>query len=231
MAIRYLLPLCAVLAALAAAPALDGERASGDPDHDPARAPSAVEPAPEPAYEAVRWRRSRVLGSPSSGALSGGVQLPAEGHEFFTWDPILKRAPNRPWRRWGADGTVRTLLRVLREFRRDHPGVPRIGVGDLSRPRGGDFGPRFGLPGHASHQNGLDIDLYYPRLDAAEKAPTKVAQVDRRLSQDLVRRFVAAGAVYVFVGPNTALRGPSSVVQALPHHDNHLHVRLPALSR
>jgi murein endopeptidase len=101
-----------------------------------------------------------------------------------------------------------------------------VGIGDLSRPRGGDFGPRYGLPGHASHQNGLDVDLYYPRRDGLERAPRGAAGIDRRLSQDLVDRFVRAGAQRVFVGPSTGLRGPPGVVQRLAHHDNHLHVRI-----
>jgi hypothetical protein len=50
--------------------------------------------------------------------------------------------------------------------------------------------------------------------------------VDRVLAQDLVDRFVAAGAQYVFVGYRVGLRGPRRVVQAIPHHDDHLHVRL-----
>jgi hypothetical protein len=48
------------------------------------------------------------------------------------------------------------------------------------------------------------------------------------LSQELVDRFVRAGADVIFVGPNTGLRGPPGVVQPLVQHDNHLHVRLPA---
>ena len=123
---------------------------------------------------------------------------------------------------------MRTVLVVLGEFAAAHPDAPRIGVGDLSRPHGGDFGPRYGLPGHVSHQNGLDADVYYPRLDRRERAPLRPAQIDRRLAQDLVDRFVAAGAIRVFVGPSTGLRGPPSVVQALAHHDNHLHVRFAA---
>jgi hypothetical protein len=30
----------------------------------------------------------------------------------------------------------------------------------------------------------------------------------------------------MFVGPNTGLRGPPGVVQALINHDNHVHVRI-----
>jgi hypothetical protein len=51
------------------------------------------------------------------------------------------------------------------------------------------------------------------------------AQIDRRLSQDLVDRFVAAGAVLVFVGPNTGLTGRTGIVETLWNHDNHLHAR------
>jgi murein endopeptidase len=123
---------------------------------------------------------------------------------------------------------VRTTLRIVRDFDAAHPRAPRIGIGDLSRPRGGDFGPRFGLPGHASHQNGLDVDLYYPRLDGRERPPESPDEIDRRLAQDLVDRFVRAGAEKLFVGPSTGLRGPPGVVVSLINHDNHLHVRLPA---
>ena len=89
-------------------------------------------------------RDSYALGAPWNGELSNGVQLTREGDDHFTWDPVLKRAPNRPWRRWGTSRLVRTVLRVVAEHRAAHPDAPRVGIGDLSRPRGGDFGPRFG---------------------------------------------------------------------------------------
>ena len=174
----------------------------------------------------VAGRASRALGLPWRGRLTAAVRLGRAGPDYFTWDPVLKRAPNRPWRRWGTNRLVTTVLRVVADYRRDHPEAARLGIGDLSRPRGGDFGPQFGGIGHASHQNGLDVDIYYPRRDRRERAPTRVAQIDRGLAQDLVDRFVEAGAVKVFVGPNTGLRGPPGVVQALVHHDNHIHVRL-----
>jgi len=154
------------------------------------------------------------------------VRLPREGRHFFTWDPIRRRAPNRGWRRYGTDRLVRTVLRVMRRHAAEHPRGARVGVGDLSRPQGGDFGARFGIVGHASHQNGLDVDVYYPRRDRRERAPGTVGEVDRRLAQDLVDRFARAGAVRVFVGPNTGLTGPRTVVQVVSGHDKHLHVRL-----
>jgi murein endopeptidase len=179
-----------------------------------------------PSPEALLPRRdSRPLGIPSAGRLAAGVQVPITGPDHFTWDPVRRQAPNRAWRLWGAYGVVRQTLDVVREYRTANASAPRVGIGDLSRPQGGDFGPRYGLPGHASHQNGLDVDLYYPRRDGSERAPDNAREIDRRLSQDLVDRFVDAGAEVIFVGPNTGLVGPSTVVQAIPNHDNHLHVR------
>ena len=174
----------------------------------------------------IRWRRSVAVGLPHAGRLVRGVQLPSEGEDFFTWDPIRRVTPNRDRRRHGTDRLVRTLLGVLADFRDANPQAARVGIGDLSRPRGGDFGPRFGPPGHASHQNGLDADVYYPRLDARERRPASTRQVDRAPAQDLVDRFVRAGARFVFVGRSVGLRGPRRIVQAIPHHDDHLHVRL-----
>jgi murein endopeptidase len=178
---------------------------------------------PEPSPEPIRWRDSVPLGTPSAGRLLRGVRLTAEGEHFFTWDPLLHRQPDRPWRRWGTDRLLRIVLRVVGDYAAAHPLAPRVGVGDLSRPQGGYFGPR-----HASHQNGLDIDVYYPRRDRKERPPKVIAEIDRRLAQELVDRFVAAGAVRIFVGPNTQLVGPPGVVQFLSNHDNHLHVRIGA---
>ena len=175
----------------------------------------------------VQWHDSTALGTHTAGTLVQGVRLPASGRSFYTWDPVLRRSPNRAWRRWGTDRLVRVVLSVASAYHRAHPRAPRMAVGDLSRPHGGDFGPQFGYIGHASHQNGLDADVYYPRADGRERAPLDASEIDRALSQELVDRFLATGASVIFVGPNTGLRGPPGRVQALTHHDNHLHVRLP----
>jgi murein endopeptidase len=185
----------------------------------------ACQPATPPAPR-IAWHHSVALGSPAAGRLEHGVRLPASGPAFFTWDPVKRRSPNRPWRRWGTDRLVRIVLNVARDHRAAHPQAPRMAVGDLSRRHGGDFGPRFGYIGHASHQNGLDVDVYYPRADGRERAPRDASQIGRRLSQELVDRFLAAGAATIFVGPNTRLIGPPGVVVPLTNHDNHLHVRL-----
>jgi murein endopeptidase len=190
----------------------------------PAASPSAERRSRRP----IRWRSSLAIGSPSAGRLVRGVRLPAARPSFFTWDPVRRRSPNRHWRRWGTDRLVRTLIDVARAYRRAHPRAPRVGIGDLSRPRGGDFGIRYGPIGHASHQNGLDADVYYPRTDGRERAPRHASQIHRGRSQELVDRFLAKGAQVIFVGPNTGLAGPPGRVAVLANHDNHLHVRLPA---
>jgi murein endopeptidase len=182
---------------------------------------------PKPPGWPIAWRDSQALGLPEGGSLVAGVRLPQEGRTFFTWDPILKRSPNRAARRWGTDTLVREVLRIVREFAAAHPHAPRVGIGDLSRRHGGDFGSGYGYPGHATHQNGLDVDVYYPRLDRREQPPDSVDQIDSELAQDLVDRFVAAGAAVVYVGPNTSLTGPAAIVQPLVLHDNHLHASLP----
>jgi murein endopeptidase len=176
--------------------------------------------------ESIEWKQSRSLGLPWAGWLVNGVRLPSEGETYFTWDPVLKQSPNRPWRRWGSDRLLRIVFDVLDRYFAASPDAPRAAIGDLSRPKGGIFDERYGGRGHASHQNGLDVDVYYPRLDREERAPRVPAEVDRVLSQQLVNLFVQAGAVKVFVGPRVGLRGPPRIVQRLWNHDDHMHVRI-----
>jgi murein endopeptidase len=211
---------CLVLAACAAARAQ-----VPPPDPTP---PTTVppEPAPAPAPTLVPARRSRALGLPWHGRLRHGVQLPEAGPGWLTWDPVFERVPNRSWRRWGTQALLAVVERVLGDYQAAHPDLPPVLVGDLSRPRGGIFDRRFGGLGHASHQNGRDADIYYPRRDRALLAAFRPRQIDRKLAQELVNRFVAAGAQFLFVGPHTRLRGPRRIVQVIAHHDDHLHVRI-----
>jgi len=204
-----------VLAAAAAAPAAV------------AQVPPPDLPASEPVVQPPAAVPSRAVGLPWRGRLVGGVLLPPYGVGYLSWDPIRKQIPNRPWRRWGTDRLVALLQWVAAEFEAAHPFHPVVLIGDLSRPRGGVFDERFGGLGHASHQNGLDADVFYPRTDGRPRSAWRPGQVDRVLAQDLVDRFVAAGAERVFVGPRLGLRGPRRVVQPLVHHNDHLHVRIP----
>ena len=208
---RLVLATALILAALAPA-------AGAMPQQEPL---PPTEPVPEIAY-----RLSIPVGLWWAGKLRRGVQLPAEGPDWFTWDPVLKRTPDRGWRRWGTDRLVRTLLGVIEQYRLENALAPRVGIGDLSRRHGGDFGVRFGGLGHGSHQNGLDADVYYPRVDGLERRAYRPSQVDQLLAQDLLDRFVAAGARVVYVGPSLRLEGPRKRVVPLVHHDDHMHVRL-----
>jgi murein endopeptidase len=203
-----------LLACLACAPPAAAQVAPPDP----------VVLAPEPLVDTPR---SIAVGKPWHGRLQHGVQLPVAGADFVTWDQVLHQSPNRDSRRWGTEELMLVLERVAREFRGAHPGVPPLLIGDLSRPNGGPFGKRYGGLGHASHQNGLDADVMYPRRDRALLAATRPAQVDRELAQDLVDRFRRAGAVKLFVGTRLHLRGPRRIVVALAHHNDHVHVRIP----
>ena len=74
----------------------------------------------------IGWRDSSPRGKPfRKGRLVRGVQLPADGDFFFTWNFPFSIAPNEGWRRWGVDGTIREVLTVLCEFRMANPdGAP-----------------------------------------------------------------------------------------------------------
>ena len=230
VALLLILLALALPAVLLAAP---GDRAAepGPPPPAPSSTPSpppAPTPLPTATPTAPPAEPSRAAGLPWNGRLVDGRELPAAGTGFMTWDPIRKRVGNRSWRRWGTGRLLATVRRVLADYAGRHPGTQPVLVGDLSRPRGGDFGPRFGGIGHASHQNGLDADVYYPRLDGRLRRARRPDQVDRAAAQELVDAFVREGAEYVFVGPSLDLRGPSRIVQPLINHDDHLHVRLRA---
>jgi hypothetical protein len=199
--------------------------------------PVAIGPAPLPKLvplrpvEAARggssvvmpeviWRDSISLGLPYHGRLIDGVQLPVSSPYWATWDPALDRVPDRGYRRYGSAKMIHLLLSVTQAFHEAHPDAARLVIGDISRYGGGP------LDEHASHQNGLDVDVYYPRKDRREVAPTTVEQVDVRLSQDLLDLFLAAKPEFVFVGPHLPLHGPTGVVEPLVGHDNHMHVRI-----
>ncbi len=172
-------------------------------------------------FTKVAWHHATSVGLQYSGSLVDGTQLPVEGPDWVTWNPVTDSVPNLPWRLYGNERTIRTVISVFGAYRAAHPDAPRLVVGDISLRHGGR------MDEHVSHQNGLDVDVYYPRLDRHLSAPIATSQIDRALSQDLLDRFVAAGAQMIFVGYSTGLRGPSGVVVPYPNHENHMHVRFP----
>jgi penicillin-insensitive murein DD-endopeptidase len=111
----------------------------------------ATTPAPGPA---------RPIGDYTKGCVAGAVQLPADGP---TWQVMR---PSRD-RGWGHPLLIGFLQRVAATL--PAAGWPGLLVGDIGQPRGGPM-----LTGHASHQVGLDADIWLTpmperRLTAAER--------------------------------------------------------------
>ena len=173
------------------------------------------------ATPGIVWHHAQSLGLPYGGSLVDGTQLPIKGPDWVTWNPITDSRPNLPNRLYGNEHTIRRIVSVTRAHRAAHPHAPRVVIGDISRESGGR------MDDHVSHQNGLDVDVYFPRRDRRLRAPVATAQIDHRLAQDLLERFVAAGAQKIFVGYSSGFRGPADVVMPWPGHDYHMHVRFP----
>lgn len=189
---------------------------------DSSRPNRPVDPsAPPAAGPSFEWRNATSLGLPWSGSLINGTQLPVEGPGWVTWNPVTDSVPNAPGRLYGNERTIRALIAVIEAYRAANPKAPLVLVGDISRRSGGT------MDAHVSHQNGLDVDIYYPRRDDDLREPRSPGAIDHRLAQDLLDRFLALGARVVFVGYSTHLHGPAGVVVPYPNHENHMHVRFP----
>jgi Penicillin-insensitive murein endopeptidase len=222
--------LLALVAALVPLAALDGGSgepgvalAASAPAPAPAPPPAPKKPAPKPSTPdrpRVAWRESLALGTPNAGSLVNGVRMPVEWPGLYTYDPHTQRPPGSPDRTWGTATLVREVLELGEWWARTYPRQPRLGIGDLSLEGGGP------VVGHASHENGLDVDIRLVRADGRE-AGVDAASYDRGMTQVLVDRLVARGASLVLIGPSLDLRGPGGIVVRWPNHDDHLHVRFP----
>ena len=103
------------------------------------------------------------LGFYSKGCLSGGVAIPVDGPNW----QVMRLSRNR---NWGNPKLVNLLERLAAKGKED--GWPGLMIGDMSQPRGGPM-----LTGHASHQIGLDADIWLTpmpshRLSAKEREDT-----------------------------------------------------------
>ena len=92
-------------------------------------------------------QRPQPLGSYAKGCLAGGAQLPETGP---TWQ-AMRLSRNR---NWGHPETVQFIKDLTAKAARQ-PGWEGLYIGDISQPRGGPM-----LSGHASHQIGLDVDIW-----------------------------------------------------------------------
>ena len=105
---------------------------------------------------------TRVVGFYAKGCIAGAEALPINGE---TWQ-VMRLSRNRYW---GHPDLVALVKRLADKAHKD-AGWPGILVGDMSQPRGGPM-----LTGHASHQVGLDADIWLTPMP------------DRRLSRERAR--------------------------------------------
>src|ERR1700744_2971650 len=116
----------------------------------------------------------RTIGFYAKGCLAGGEALPINGP---TWQ-VMRLSRNR---NWGHPKMVKFLERLSAKGAK--AGWRGLLVGDMSQPRGGPM-----LTGHASHQVGLDADIWlrpmpdheYSREEREEISATMVVAEDRK---------------------------------------------------
>jgi penicillin-insensitive murein endopeptidase len=89
----------------------------------------------------------RVIGGVAHGCLAGAVRLPDDGPGY----EVIRLSRHRDF---GHPTLVAFIERLGR--RAQAAGLPSFYVGDMAQPRGGP------LPyGHASHQTGIDVDIWF----------------------------------------------------------------------
>ena len=103
---------------------------------------------------------ARAIGSYAKGCMAGGTMLPVDGP---AWQ-AMRLSRNR---NWGLPVLVDFLERFAADLkaRENWPGLL---IGDMSQPRGGPM-----LTGHASHQTGLDADIWYMAMPAERMSWTE----------------------------------------------------------
>ncbi|MEI8394561.1 MAG: penicillin-insensitive murein endopeptidase [Rhodospirillaceae bacterium] len=181
---------------------------------------------------------TKVIGGYAHGCLAGGMAIPLEGTGY----QIMRTAR----RRYFGHPSLIDYLQGLGK-RAASAGIGIVAIGDLSQPRGGptDFG-------HASHQNGLDVDIWLrldlPELPRERRDTLKEVTVMNRDTLRLTRpAWSAAQATLIklaakdprvsrlFVNPAIKIelckqagndREWLHKVRPWYGHDDHLHVRL-----
>jgi len=179
------------------------------------------------------------IGGYAKGCLAGAVQLPADGPG---WQAMrLSRD-----RRWGTPSLVNYIASLGQSVQQD--GWRGLLVGDMGGARGGPM-----PSGHASHQSGLDVDIWFEPmpdhvLSAKEREsisaismlkkgtrevdPRRFGEAERML---LYRAATTSGVARIFVAPGIKAslcavkwRDRSFLNKIRPWygHDDHLHVRL-----
>src|ERR1700724_3063457 len=180
------------------------------------------------------------IGFYAKGCLAGALALPINGE---TWK-VMRLSRNRNW----AHPDMVALLERLSVKAHEVAGWPGLLVGDMSQPRGGPM-----MTGHASHQVGLDADIWLTpmpdreltRAEREEISATMAVAEDRKDVDPNVWTpahvaVIKAAAqdpevARIFVNPaiKKALRrdagsDPSWLSKVRPWwgHDYHFHVRI-----
>ncbi len=185
---------------------------------------------------------ARAIGNYAKGCLAGGKALPVDGP---AWQ-AMRLSRNR---NWGHPDMV-ALVQTLATDAKAKDGWPGLLVGDISQPRGGPM-----LTGHASHQIGLDADIWFTpmpdrKLSKIEReemsaismlAPGALAVdtqiftsahvklLKRSASYDKVERILVHPAIKKAVCEMTATdadRGWLTKVRPLWGHYYHFHIRI-----
>lgn len=181
----------------------------------------------------------QVHGSYSRGCFAGGIAIATDGPNW----QAMRLSRNR---RWGHPDMISLIERLSRDATAD--GWPGLLVGDVSQPRGGPM-----LSGHASHQIGLDADIWFQpmpsrRLDASEREnlefvsmlrPNSLHVDDRKWTPAhaaLLRRAASYRSVErILVHPGikkklcdtvTGDRSWLRKVRPFWGHDSHFHIRI-----
>lgn len=117
------------------------------------------------------------IGFYAHGCIAGAVPLPINGP---AWQ-VMRLSRNR---NWGHPDLIALLERVAGKAQKT-AGWPGLLVGDMSQPRGGPM-----LTGHASHQIGLDADIWLTpmpnrQLSREEREETSAVMMVRKDRLDI----------------------------------------------
>lgn len=131
---------------------------------------------------------TQVIGFYSAGCIQGAQPLPLEGPGY----EAIRVSRNRYWGHPATLDFIRTFAERVRSAGQSH-----LYIGDIGQPRGGPMSF-----GHASHQVGLDVDIWFERQPGARRAPQ---ERENPLLRSLVRSDDASIDDTVFTEQHTAL--------------------------
>src|SRR5258708_5406924 len=112
--------------------------------------PTVTTPSPGP---------TQSIGFYSAGCLQGAKALPLDGPGY----EAIRVSRNRYWGQPVTLQFIETLSEKVRAL-----GQSPLYIGDIGQPRGGPS-----PIGHASHQNGLDADIWYERQPGPRRPPAE----------------------------------------------------------